>query len=69
MTVFYKLAPIMKAVIAAIISGLTAIVTGLVAGGLSWTEIVVALIAFFTGLIAVFSVPNRQLEPSGSADA
>jgi len=54
-----KIAPYAKAVIAALIAGLTAIVTGLVAGGLSWSEIVTALIAFLVALGAVFSVPNR----------
>jgi len=53
------IAPYAKALIAAIIAALTSIVTGLVAGGLSWSEIVTAIIAFFVGLGAVFSVPNR----------
>jgi len=59
MKTFYKLAPIAKAVIAAVVAGLSSIVTGLVAGGLSWSEIVTAIIAFLVGLIAVFRVPNR----------
>jgi hypothetical protein len=54
-----KIAPYAKAFIAAIIAGLSAIATGLVSDGLSWSEGVVAAIAFFTGLLAVFSVPNR----------
>jgi len=62
-----KIAPYAKAVIAALIAGLTAIATGLVAGGLSWSEIVTALIAFFVALGAVFSVPNRPpFVPEGS---
>ena len=60
MAVFYKLAPIMKAVIAAIIAGLSSVVTGLVSGGLSWSEGVTAIIAFLVGLAAVFTVPNRS---------
>ena len=54
-----KIAPYAKAVIAAVVAGLTAIATGLVADGLSWSEVVAALIAFFVALGAVFSVPNR----------
>lgn len=58
------IAPYAKAVIAALIAGLTAIATGLVGGGLSWSEIITALIAFLVALGAVFSVPNRPLPPS-----
>jgi len=60
MRVFYSLAPIMKAVIAAIIAGLSSVVTGLVSGGLTWSEGITAIIAFLIGLGAVFSVPNRS---------
>ena len=59
MEVFYKIAPIAKAVTAAIIAGLTAVLTGLGDGSISWYEIIAAIIAFFTGLIAVFSIPNK----------
>jgi len=59
MPVIDKIAPYAKAFIAAIIALLTGLVSGLVAGGLSWSEILVSLIAFFTGLLAVFRVPNR----------
>lgn len=52
-------APYAKAIIAALLSGLTAIATGLAAGGLSWSEVVAALIAFLVSGGAVFSVPNR----------
>jgi len=53
------IAPYAKAFIAAIVAGLTAISTGLVSDGLSWNEVVIALIAFFVALGAVFTVPNR----------
>jgi len=43
---------------------LTAISTGLVDGGLTWSEGITAVIAFFVALGAVFSVPNRPLPPS-----
>jgi CHASE2 domain-containing sensor protein len=54
-----RVAPYAKAVVAAIIAGLTAIATGLVSDGLSWSEVVAALIAFFVALGAVFRVRNR----------
>jgi len=60
-----KIAPYAKAVIAAVIAGLSAIATGLVAGGLSWSEIVTALIAFFAALGAVWRVRNRPLPSEG----
>jgi len=58
------IAPYAKAVIAALVAGLTAISTGLVDGGLTWSEGITAVIAFFVALGAVFSVPNRPLPPS-----
>ena len=59
MSMIDKIAPYAKAFIAAIIAGLSAVASGLVSDGLSWSEGIVAAIAFFTGLLAVFSVPNR----------
>jgi len=56
------IAPYAKAVIAALIAGLTAISTGLVDGGLTWSEGITAVIAFFVALGAVFTVPNRPAE-------
>jgi len=60
------IAPYAKAFTAAIVAGLTALATGLVAGGLSWSEIVAALIAFFIALGAVFQVPNRPSSPTAN---
>jgi len=54
-----KVAPYAKAFIAAIVAGLSALVAGFVSGGLSWSEGLTALIAFFVGLVAVFQVPNK----------
>jgi len=54
-----RIAPYAKAFIAAIVAGLSAITTGLVSNGLSWAEGITALIAFFVGLGAVFTVPNK----------
>lgn len=53
------IAPYAKAIIAALVAFLTAISTGLVADGLSWSEIVTSLIALLVAAGAVFTVPNR----------
>lgn len=55
----HAIAPYAKAVIAAVVAFLSVLASGLVADGLSWGELVAALIAFFVALGAVFSVPNR----------
>jgi hypothetical protein len=54
-----KIAPYAKALIAAVVAGLTAVLTGLDDGNLSWSDGIAALIAFFVALGAVFAVPNR----------
>jgi hypothetical protein len=59
MPMINKIAPYAKAAIAAIVAGLSVLASGFADGGLSWSEGIAALIAFFAGLIAVFSVPNR----------
>lgn len=57
-------APYAKAVTAAIVAGLTAILTGLDDGGISWSDGVAALIAFFVALGAVWAIPNSPKEPT-----
>lgn len=59
MEILDKIAPYAKACIAAIVAGLSVLASGFADGGLSWNEGVAAAIAFFVGLGAVFSVPNR----------
>jgi hypothetical protein len=59
MQVLDKIAPYAKAFIGAIVAGLSVLASGFVSDGLSWGEGIAALIAFFVGLGAVFSVPNR----------
>ncbi len=51
-------APYYKAIVGAIVAGLTAIVTGLEDGGLSTSEWLTAIIAFLVAGSAVFTVPN-----------
>lgn len=52
-------APYLKALVAALVAGLAVIATGFDDGGISAQEIVYAVIAFLTGLGAVFAVPNQ----------
>lgn len=54
------IAPYAKAVTAAIIAGLSAILTGLDDSAVDLQEVVVALIAFLVGLGAVWAVPNKE---------
>jgi hypothetical protein len=58
-----RVAPYAKAIIAAIVAGLSALTAGLVADGLSDAEIITAIVAFLVGLGAVFTVPNRPRDP------
>lgn len=53
------IAPYAKAVVAALVAGLSAVATGFADGGISAQEIVLAVIAFLVGLGAVFAVPNK----------
>ena len=57
-----KIAPYYKAVAGALIAFLSALISGLVDGGLDWTEILTACIALIIGGGAVFQIPNRQVE-------
>ena len=54
-----KIAPYAKAIIAAVISFLTAISTALEDGHISSQEIITALIALLIAGGAVFSIPNK----------
>ena len=54
-----KIAPYAKAIIAAVVTFLGALVTALDSGGISASEWLTALIAFLVAFGAVFSVPNR----------
>jgi hypothetical protein len=54
-----RVAPYAKAVIAAIVAGLSVLASGFADGGLSWNEGIAAAIAFLVALAAVFRVPNR----------
>jgi len=54
-----KVAPIAKAVIAAVVAFLTAISTALGDNSISGQEWVTALIALVIGFGAVFSIPNK----------
>ena len=53
-----KIAPYYKAVAALLIALLTGLVSGLVDDGLSWTEILTAIIAMLVAGGTVFAVPN-----------
>jgi hypothetical protein len=53
-----KIAPYYKAVAGALIAFLSALISGLVDGSLSWVEILTALIALIVGGGAVFRIPN-----------
>lgn len=57
-----QIAPYGKAVTAAIVAALTAILTGLDDGHISWSDGIAALIAFFVALGAVWAVPNKSKE-------
>ncbi len=59
MSRFDKFAPYAKAIIAAIVACLTALATGAGDESISLYEGIVAAIAFFTALGAVWRVPNR----------
>ena len=50
-----------KALTGAVVAGLSVILSGLLAGGLSWSEIVAGIIAFFVGLGAVYQIPNKGI--------
>lgn len=54
-----KIAPYAKAVVGALVAGLSAIATSLDDNGLSAQEIVTAVIAFLVGLGVVYGVPNK----------
>lgn len=53
-----KIAPYYKAAAALLIALLTGIITGLVSDGLSWTEILVAVVGMLTAGLTVFKVTN-----------
>jgi hypothetical protein len=53
-----KIAPYYKAVAGALIAALSALISGLAAGGLSWSEILTACIALIVGFGTVFTIPN-----------
>jgi len=53
-----KFAPFYKAITGAVVSFLSALIAGLQNGGLSWTEILTAIIALLVGGGAVFTIPN-----------
>lgn len=53
------IAPYAKAIIASVISFLTALSTALVDGGINGQEWIAALIALLIGFGAVFAIPNR----------
>lgn len=55
-----RVAPYAKALVAALVAGLTAVATGLDSSGLSAQEWIYAVVAFLVGLGAVFAVPNRS---------
>lgn len=61
-----------KAIVGAVIAGLSALGTGLDDGNLSTQEIVTAIIACLVALGVVFGVPNGQatseVEPAHKAD-
>jgi hypothetical protein len=59
MTVIEKVAPYAKAIIAALVAFLTAIVTALETDGISASEWITAAIAFLISGAAVFSIPNK----------
>ena len=54
-----KLAPYLKAITAALVAGLSVILTALDQGGLHSRDYVSAAIAFLIALGAVYSVPNK----------
>jgi hypothetical protein len=53
-----------KAVIGALVAGIGVLVTGLSTGddGLTTAEVLVAVAAFLTGLLAVWATPNTVVE-------
>jgi len=53
-----KVAPYYKAVTGAVVAFLSALIAGLQDSGLSWTEILTAIIALLVGGGAVFTIPN-----------
>jgi len=54
-----NIAPYLKALVAALVAGLTVIATSMADGSLTAQDFVYASIAFLVGLGAVFSVPNK----------
>lgn len=58
MTPLQKIEPYYKAVSGALIALLTGLIGGLANDGLSWSEVLVSLVAMLTVGGAVFSVPN-----------
>ena len=54
-----KVAPYAKAIIASLVSFLTAIATALDTGGISEAEWITAAIAFLVSFGAVFAIPNK----------
>lgn len=59
------LKPMLKAIVGAIIAGLTAIAAGLTDSSLTAAECVTAAIAFFTALSVVWGVPNVPPDEGG----
>ena len=57
-----SIAPYAKAVIGALIAGLTAIGTALTDGGISPAEWVAAAIAFLVALGGVYAIPNSDTD-------
>ena len=55
-----KVAPYYKAITGALVAFFSALIAGLQEGGLSWTEILTAIIALLVGGGAVFTIPNIQ---------
>jgi len=54
-----KLAPYLKAVIAAAVAGLSVLITSLDQGALSAQDYLSALVAFLVALGAVWAIPNN----------
>lgn len=60
-----NLPSIAKAIVGALIAGVTALATGLTDGRLSTQEIVAAVLAFLIALGGVYATPNKQSRPAG----
>ena len=55
-----NIAPYMKAVVGALVAGLTALLPALADGAINATEAVTAVIAFLVALGAVYAIPNKD---------